>query len=405
METLIDMLKNSVNLYCENIAFKIKKESVTNFAQLNDSIIDNSKGGKFISISYLELYDKIGDFGTGLLDIGIKSFEHIGLISSNRLEWILSDLAIIGLRATDIPCSENSTIQDIIFKLNHADCTSVILEDKKQFNKFYRAIDKFPNIKNVIIIDKFDLPHNINSDKNYYFFQDILENGERLTLEGDLSFFEISKSAKPDDLITIIYTSGTTDNPKGVMLTHSNLMHSIKYVPNRLGILKKERILSFLPVWHIGERGLEYIALSVGASITYSKPFKGILLSDLKSEKPTVIVCVPRLWEEFYRTIINKRKHMNKIQSKIFNWALNIKARYGWQYQLADRLVYRKIRSFTGGRLKFAISGGAKLPDDVHIFFDKVGINIYEGYALTEAFMISIRKEGDLDGTATKTRT
>ena len=130
------MLKNSVNLYPKRIAFKVKKD------------------GKFAPITYKEFYNKVEIFGTGLFSIGIEKFEHIGLVSNNRFEWIIADMAIIGLRATDVPCSGNSSSQDIYFKLNHSEAQATILEGEKQFLNFYKVAKDLPKIKNIILYDR-----------------------------------------------------------------------------------------------------------------------------------------------------------------------------------------------------------------------------------------------------------
>src|SRR5680860_1090745 len=139
LQTLNEMLRNSVNLYGDRTAFKVKKE------------------GKFEPVTYKEFYNKVEKFGTGLLDIGIKKFDHVGLVSENRFEWIISDMAIIGLRAVDVPCSGASSLHDIHFKLDHSDSIAAILEEEKQFAEFYSMANDLPKIKNIILIDKIKL--------------------------------------------------------------------------------------------------------------------------------------------------------------------------------------------------------------------------------------------------------
>jgi long-subunit acyl-CoA synthetase (AMP-forming) len=481
LQTLNEMLRNSVSLYGDRTAFKVKKD------------------GKFAPITYKEFYNKVKIFGTGLLSIGIEKFNHVGLVSDNRSEWITSDMAIIGLRAADVPCSGNSSSQDIYFKLNHSEAQATILEGEKQFLNFYKVAKDLPKIKNIILYDRIkifskkeDTPewaiptnfeengeiskkfkpevelliknknkyvflsakakiflekylvknigskdtagsakdellkrvviiekeYNKNHSLSIFSFDEINRFGEKLLAKGDTKFSEISKTAQPEDLVTIIYTSGTTADPKGVMLLNSNFMHNIRVTPPTQGLNKEDRYLSILPSWHIFERIAEYIALSTGASTAYSKPFKQVLLPDLKAEKPTVICSVPRIWESVYKGVMDKVKKGSTFKKMMFNWAIKMGEEYkkaegilnntlplfdqtdytpeeitqakktvkslGWKYRLGNKLVFKKIREVTGGELRFAISGGGALLETVDLFFNTVGIVVCEGYGLTE---------------------
>ena len=488
LQTLNEMLRNSVNLYGDRTAFKIKKD------------------GKFAPITYQEFYKKVEIFGTGLLSIGIEKFDHVGMVSDNRFEWIISDMAIVGLRAVDVPCSGVSSSHDIHFKLKHSDSTAAILEGETQFSNFYNVAKDLPKIKNIILYDRvkifsekedtpeWTIPLNFEENKKIsnkfkseielliknknkyiflsseakkylekyleknienllketgskdtadslknslinravaidgqynktpsykiYSFEKINKIGEDLLNQGDVSFLETAKSGQPDDLTTIIYTSGTTSDPKGVMLTNSNFMHNAINAPIAITINKDDNFLSVLPSWHVYERIVEYCALRVGASTAYSKPFKQVLLPDLKDEKPTVMCTVPRIWESVYKGIIDKVNKGSSLQKAIFHWAINLGEEYkkaegilngtwplfdrpeyshqelaqarrtvkrlGWKYRLADKIVFKKIRELTGGRFRFTISGGGALNEAMDKFFNTIGLIITEGYGLTE---------------------
>ena len=415
-------------------------------------------------------------------------------------------MAIIGLRAADVPCSGVSSPHDIHFKLKHSDSIAAILEGETQFSNFYKIAKDLPKIKNIILYDKvkifsekedtpeWTIPINFEENKEIskkfkseielliknknkyiflsaevkkflekylernienllketrskdtadsvknslinravvidgqynkthshkiYSFEKINKIGEDLLAQGDTSFSEIAKSGQPDDLTTIIYTSGTTSDPKGVMLTNSNFMHNAINAPIAITINKEDNFLSVLPSWHVYERTVEYCALCVGASTAYSKPFKQVLLPDLKAEKPTVMCSVPRIWESVYKGIIDNAKKGSPLQKTIINWAIKIGEEYkeaegtlngswplfdrpeytpqelaqarrtvkrlGWKYRLADKIVFKKIRKLTGGRFRFAISGGGALNESIDKFFNAIGLIITEGYGLTE---------------------
>ena len=270
-------------------------------------------------------------------------------------------------------------------------------------------------LERAIIINK-----NYNEKNAYkiYSFNEVSSVGEKLLAQGNTSFAEISQTAKPDDLVTIIYTSGTTADPKGVMLTNSNFMHNLRTAPPFVGINKEDRFLSVLPSWHIYERTVEYCAITIGASTAYSKPFKQVLLPDLLEEKPTVMCSVPRIWTSLEKGIKDNVRNGSNIQRKIFNYAIRIGEKYkeaegilkntfplfdrleysseeinqaqksvkslGWKYRLVDRIVFKKIRKITGEKIRFVISGGGALTKATDIFFNIIGIKICEGYGLTE---------------------
>jgi len=487
LNTLNEMLALSAEKFKDRPAFKVKKH------------------GQFVPVNYNELHQNVQEFGTGLLELGFKKGDHIGLISENRFEWILSDLAIIGIGAIDVPASGNSYARDIAFKLHHSDSVASIIEGEKVLKEFFKISSQIPNIKKLIIIEPVNIfseeeevpewghavpfkeGKNINkifykkifstignnSDllllskkastflENYlkengqelvnkldlkniselqeklwkkthiikqgqfedfpliYSFKHIRNQGKKLINEGDQRFFNMAKKAKPDDLVTIIYTSGTTSDPKGVMLTHRNIMHNVNNLPKAVGDLhERDRFLSVLPSWHIYERTVEYCSLSFGASTAYSKPFKQILLPDLLLEKPTVLCTVPRIWNSLYKGILNKIKSSGSIQQWLFFNGLNVAKNYkhakrilentlplfdrntfsqqelheakkivsrlSWQYHIFDKLLFKKIREMLGGEVKFAISGGGALQEDIDIFLDAVDVCVLEGYGLTE---------------------
>lgn len=488
-QTLNEMLLNSKNIFKDRPAFKVKK------------------GNQFVTVTFQEFYEQVSQFGTGLLELGFQKKDHIGLISENRLEWIICDMAIIGIGAVDVPASGNSFARDIAFKLKHSDSIATILEGEKALTEFLKVSKELTNIKNIIILDpvkvfsepetaplwakaipfqeqdkatiskalyqkicsliteNFDLllvsqkaklflekylseqgqdiaaqlklagvkdlekklAENMHVVKDgqidglfpVFSFAQIKEIGKNLIAQGDHRFAEITQDALPDDLITIIYTSGTTSDPKGVMLTHRNIMHNVNNIPGSIGDFNEnDRFLSVLPSWHIYERTVEYFTMNLGASTAYSKPFKQILLPDLLLEKPTVMCTVPRIWQSLYKGILHKVKNGGKLQQLLFFKGCDIGRRYkhakrvventlplfdrdqftaeeiknarktmkslSWVYHLIDKLVFKKIRNMLGGEMKFAISGGGALPEDIDIFLDSIDVLVLEGYGLTE---------------------
>jgi len=379
------------------------------------------EGEIFKPISYRDLGEIIQKLGTGLIDLGVKNDDRIGLISDNRFEWIMCDLAVLGTGACDVPRGSDTTPQEIEYILKHADIETAFVEDKKQLEKIYAIGENLPTLKNLILISsqkKID-PQDY-SLMNIYTMDGLIKRGKELLAGGDRRFVNVSKAVKPDDVATIIYTSGTTGEPKGVMLTHGNIMHNVRNGPKSVPITKGDRFLSILPAWHSFERTCEYILLYVGASNAYSKPTAQVLLKDFETEKPNYIVSVPRIWEALYNAIHYKISKDSAIKRGIFLFFVKMGIRYHKSRMrlkgllpyyrpkkmfertgevvvsairafllrpvivVGDRLVYNKIREKTGGCLLAGISGGGALQSHVDDFFAGVRLRVLEGYGLTE---------------------
>ena len=401
--TLNEMILESIEKYADLPALKIRT------------------GDLFKPISYRELGEVIEKLGTGLIDLGIGKRERVGLISDNRYEWIMCDLAVLGTGACDVPRGSDSTPQELEYILRHAEINTAFVEDKVQLDKIYSIAESLPDLKTLIVI-----ADDVKINKRHYRYirvetmKGVIARGEELLKKGDRRYLRASRRVKPDDLATIIYTSGTTGVPKGVMLSHRNIMHNAVGSPVNVPITTGDRFLSILPAWHSFERSVEYVLLYVGASNAYSKPTAQVLLKDFATEKPTYVASVPRIWESLYSAIhykISKESFVRRALFHGFVWAgiARHKSKMRAKNQmprfepagkakrffemigsgaaaaflkpavcLGDKLVYSKIREKTGGKLKAGISGGGALQNHVDDFFAGVGIRVLEGYGLTE---------------------
>ncbi|MBI4640731.1 MAG: AMP-binding protein [Candidatus Tectomicrobia bacterium] len=399
LETLNEMFRRSVQQYRALPAFKVKRE------------------GNFQAISYSQLGTTVEEFGTGLITLGMKSGDHVGLISENCYEWILSDLAILGAGGSDVPRGGESSVDEIKYILNHSDARIAIVEDETQLKKLLQAREELPNLEAIIVMDE---SYADRETPSVYPFQDVVKRGREAISKGNHEFSERSSHVKKEELATIIYTSGTTGAPKGVMLSHQNIMHNIRVVPPLLNVSHNDRFLSILPPWHSYERIAEYIALYCGASTAYSKPVRQVLLADLLLIKPTFIPSVPRIWETIYNGVMANVKQQPPPRQKLFHLfvtlgekytealrvirdidtlfhtptqgerrAMKIKAYFlrcalALPYRLADKAVFSHIRERTGGAVRAGISGGGALPHHMDLFFQAVGLTVLEGYGLTE---------------------
>jgi long-chain acyl-CoA synthetase len=410
LTTLNTTLARSVQLYSEKPALKFRHED------------------QVITITYQELGRQIQALGTGLLALELRAGERVGLIAENRPEWLIADLALLGCGAVDVPRGGEISLAELRYILEHSDAVGVFVEDEKQLTKLESIRAGLVGLRFIIVMD----PTFTGSGRPHtYSMTEIRERGIQRLVQGDYSFLERSQRVKAEDLATIIYTSGTTGTPRGVMLSHANIMHNVRTCPSLLQITSNDRFLSMLPTWHSFERTVEYVVLSAGASIFYSKPVKQILLPDLQYEQPTFMAGVPRIWQGLYKGVL-----LNVTKEPAFKqWLFHIGLRVGrlykkverirqdldplfslpslmkqgvrkaaatvlyWAtkplYALFDKILYAKIRHITGGKLRAAISGGSALPRRVDDFFAAVGLTMLEGYGLTEtAPVVAVRLFG-----------
>ena len=376
--------------------------------------IKEKRGESYHPISYGELFTRVKEIGTGLRSLGIEPGDKVGIISDNRQEWILCDLACICIGGADVPRGSDSTDREIDYILSHSDAVASFVEDEAQLKKVLTLRARLPTLRFLVVMDpSWSGP----AGEGVHRLADVAARGQRLIEEGDQGFEQAMGKISGTDLATIIYTSGTTGEPKGVMLSHRNLMHNIEVLPGWIGITERDRFLSILPPWHIFERMLEYVALAAGASTAYT----GIrtFAADMALERPTLIASVPRIWDGIYFKVMASISREPPKKQKIFHTLVALSRKYvgakkvlqglDTRYRVKTPLEealsrlrslltviflfplyafaqkkFAPIRARTGGALRFAVSGGGALPPYVDEFFAAVGITLLEGYGLTE---------------------
>lgn len=350
--------------------------------------------GKYVDIKYSELEKDSKDFALGLSKLGVKKNDHIAIISENRPEWVIADIAIHLLGAVDIPIYPTLTAKQIEFIFNDSDVKIAIVSNQFQFNKVKKIFDGVKSLKYVIVINE----KGVDLDDKILSYERVKTLGRDQNIDS-IEYFKGNKTqVNPSDLLTIIYTSGTTGNPKGVMLTHSNLVSNIKSSASVIPISDEDVLLSFLPLCHSFERMAGYYtAMSCGATIAYAESVETVR-DNFVEVRPTVMTSVPRLFERIYNRIIKQMESAPAVRRKIFQWAVETGRKYAiakkhhlipatlaLQHKIADRLVYSKLKAATGGRIRFFVSGGAALGREYGEFFEAVGLQILEGYGLTES--------------------
>jgi len=388
-----------------------------------------NRQGDFVPLSFRDFYAEIKIIASGLHEIGIQRGHHVGIISDNRQEWIITDLALLGIGAVDVPRGSDSMTDEIAFILGHAECSVAFAENADQADKILSKKDILPELKTIILYDwsgKIKSPHVKEVEVLTY---DELHSRGAAFLADDPDFYDRNvDQGKSGDLATLIYTSGTTGEPKGVMLTHRSFVFQIERVYEHIDIKAGHAFLSVLPIWHSFERAVEYLVLNIGASLSYSKPLGSIMLPDMQKVRPHFLTSVPRIWEGIHGAINRNMKKeggaklalfnffvaVGEIQATFVNMFLGRLPDFTRRYRIVDKLialvpvillsplkwlghalVFRKLHARLGGRFLAGISGGGALPQYVDRFFWGVGIRLLEGYGLTETGpVLSVRKQG-----------
>ena len=318
---------------------------------------------------------------SGLLDLGVQKRDKVGLVVyKNRPEWVITDLAIQYIGAVGVPMYPTISSREYEYIMNEAELKICFTGAGDLYDKVSAAKAKVDSLKHIVCFDR-------NGERPYW--------GEILNDNNLEKVQALSETIKSDDLATIIYTSGTTGNPKGVMLSHTNIISVVESCCHLLPIQRGERVLSFLPLWHIFERAILYVYTSIGSEIYFTGTDNlGGETGDLSAVKPFYFTTVPRLLEKVYEKIYNKGLLLTGLKRKLFFWALSLTDNYehgktfsGWEAlkrKIADKLVFSKWREALGGNVKAIATGAAACPAKIARVFSAAGIIITEGYGLTE---------------------
>jgi long-chain acyl-CoA synthetase len=339
--------------------------------------------GKWESISTQQYVDKSNQLSRGLLKLGIKPNDKIAIISTtNRTEWNICDIGVLQTGAQTVPIYPTISKEDYEYVLNHSESIYCFVSDTTVLEKL-NQIKGNTSLKGVFTFD------DIAGDKSW---NEVLKSGEDTSNQPEV---EARKEAvKPEDLATLIYTSGTTGRPKGVMLSHGNIVSNVitseESVPLEKG---KDRALSFLPVCHVFERMILYLYQYCGTEIYFAESLEK-LTENAQEIKPNVMTAVPRLYEKIFDKIILKGEDLSGIKKKLFFWAVDLGLKYepyganGWWYEkqlgLARKLIFSKWQAALGGELKIMVSGASALQQRLTRIFAAAGMPIMEGYGLTE---------------------
>jgi long-chain acyl-CoA synthetase len=404
-------------------------ERVRSYPELSAQYSKDAKG-EFKATSFSALLEDIKVFAAGLLELGVVRGEHVGLISDNRREWLIADLAMLGLGAADVPRGCDATEQEISYILGFSECRIAILENERQLAKVVAHKAEMPGLAMALLLDPISPKAEADAEGaglKLTSFDEVCALGAPRAAKSPAEYETAVAAGKRDELATIIYTSGTTGEPKGVMLSHGNFLHQTDFVPTIVHILPGHVFLSVLPVWHSFERVVQYIILTAGAGIAYSKPIGSVMLADMQAVKPQWFTSVPRIWESVKDGVYRTLKSQSPVKKALFAFFVGIGETYSffrdhlvglkpefrrrirvleilWSVlpfllltplrALGALLVFKTVKNKLGGSFVAGISGGGALPPSVDRFFSAIGVLILEGYGLTEtAPVIGVRPQ------------
>jgi long-chain acyl-CoA synthetase len=388
-----------------------------------------NKEGNYNSVSYRQFYEEVCFLATGLLDLGVKRGDRVGLIADNCQKWMVADFGILSIGAIDVPRGGDITTQELSYILSFTGCEVVFAENQKQVQKILSCKEKLPVLKTLISFDPVDGETEaaaLSMEINVLYYAGVTAMGQkRENLKPGTAEAEMDKGDS-EDIASVIFTSGTTGEPKGVMLCHRNFLCQLPAFIKFFELKPGDIWLSMLPVWHVYERLIEYVIFYYSTSIAYSKPMAPILMADFLAIRPHWMVSVPRVWEAIMDGINRNIKAKGGFRKKMFDLASSYSMLYTYfkdltfgllpnfhgRFRALDSVLgffpwllllplegilravaFNRIKKEFGGRFKAGISGGGSLPAKVDLFFNSLGIRLQEGYGLTEtAPLISVRQ-------------
>ncbi|MEK6773694.1 MAG: long-chain fatty acid--CoA ligase [Bdellovibrionota bacterium] len=372
-KTIVDAILDFPNRTSNPIAVQFKKQE------------------QWVVKSWLEYYQNLSQFGAALLHLGLNKGEKVSIMSNTRYEWSVADAGILASGGVVVPVYTNSTSTEVEYILNHSETKILLIENDLGLRVWNQIRSQCPRVEKVIIIETRSA-----LAEGYVTWNELLDIGSKI-LETKPNFLtDQARQVSASDAATIVYTSGTTGLPKGVLLTHTQIVSEVSEAFPLCGVSEKDVSLSFLPYAHVLGRVEHWGHQWLGFTMAYAESIDQIRVN-LKEIQPTILVAVPRIFEKIYSAIWAQMENQ-KLKAKAFDWALKAGLAVGElkqtrsqmplsllaEFILADRLLLCRVRDAFGGKLKFCISGGAPLSSDVALFFHACGVLILEGYGLTE---------------------
>src|SRR5574341_20058 len=362
----------------------------------NQVVMRYKRDKQWRDITGADLNDRVQNIALALRQLGVQAGDRVALLSESSPEWSITDYAILANGAINVPIYPTQAVDQVEYILRNSGARILFVSNSKQLRRIKPALDSFRSKDRPQLI-LFEAPKDDKKDDGVIYLSSLEKAGEEEPARQPQLYEQLSAQSQPDDLATIIYTSGTTGEPKGVMLTHRNLVSNALNSGQVFDLRPDDSSLSFLPLSHVFERTVLYIYMSFGVQINFARGVETVA-EDIKDVRPTVVTAVPRLFEKIYATINKRVAEAKPIQQKIFHRAVevgrevailkdkgqSVPIRLALELKVLDRLVFTKWRAAVGGRLRFFVSGGAALAPELAYIFAGAGITILQGYGLTE---------------------
>lgn len=354
--------------------------------------LNYKRDGRWVSISSDELLSRARRIAAGLHAIGLRRGDRIALLSESRVEWTLTDAGCIFAGVIDVPIYPTLTPPQVRYILKDSGSSVLFIEGRRKFDELKEIFVECPQLKQIVYFDQDGI-----SSSEGLSLEELEELGRQVQEKEPELIDQLSHQITADDLATIIYTSGTTGEPKGVMLTHANIVTNLIDSSGHLALGEDEAALSVLPLSHVYERQAMYMYLHHGIAVYFAESLQA-LGPNLREVSPTVLVGVPRMFEKIYARIQERAAESGKLAALLLAWAVSVGREYAGytlahrpaplflklKHFLASRLVFAKWHAAFGGRIRLLLSGGAALPDDLALVYIGAGIPIIQGYGLTE---------------------
>lgn len=355
-------------------------------ARFRDRVfLPRRRSGSTEAVRFGEAVADIDALAAALLQLGVRRGDHVGLIAENRYEWFLCDQALASIGATDVPRGSDTTPKELEFILRHSGCRIAFVEDDRVARELLAMRGRLTALGRIVVMQ------DDTQVEEAIALGDLLREGSRLLPTERRSLDEARAAVRPDDLLTIVYTSGTTADPKGVMLTHANVLSNVHVVTDVLHVSDADSFLSVLPAWHMYERIMDYLAFATGAQLVYTDRRR--IKQDLLEVQPTVFAAVPRIWEMLHDGIVAQSLKLTGLRGQLLRTGLAVaravgsgRGHFGHRllHLALGPLVFRKVRLGLGGRLRLCVSGGGALPRHVDETLLGLGLPLRNGYGLTE---------------------